>query len=109
MGPRRRLQRNARQPRNFREVLLKFVDDFQRALRFIFGSKWMKIRKAAEYGATFSFKRELYFIVHGAERVHALIDRIIPGRDAREVSNDVNLRDLGHARQVGRRVGSRAE
>ena len=94
-----RLQRNARQSGDFGEMLLKFVNDFQRALRFCLGSERMQICKARDTRDLFIQAR---VVLHRAraERVHALIDRIIPGRDAREVTNHVDFSYFGHAFEI---------
>src|SRR5256714_816908 len=72
------LQEHLAQAGDFREVLLKFVDDLERALRFSFRSERMQVRKVG-------YARDLLIqtrvVLHGAraERIHALIDGVIPG------------------------------
>ena len=45
-------------------------------------------------------------VLHGAraQRIHAVIDRIVPGRDARVVADDFDLADLGHLAQIFARL-----
>ena len=95
----RRLQRNAGQTGDFGEVLLKFVNHFERTLRFSFGSQRVKIRKARN-ARDFFVQARVIFHRAGAERVQAKVDRIIPGRDACEVANYVHLADFGQALEI---------
>src|SRR2546423_815409 len=72
------LQEHLAEITGLREVLLKFVDDLERALRFSFRSERMQVRKVG-------YARDLLIqtrvVLHGAraERIHALIDGVIPG------------------------------
>src|ERR1044071_8564057 len=58
----------------------------------------MKIGKAGD--ARYFFV-ETIVVLHlaGAERIHPLTDRVIPRRDAREMTNYVDFCDFGHAGQ----------
>ena len=68
-----RLQRNAGQAGDFREVLLKFVDNFQRALRLGFRSQRVKIRKAGDARHLFVQPRVVFHRAR-TQRIHAQID-----------------------------------
>ena len=63
MSTRSWLQRNARQAGNFRQMLLQFINHLQRALRILSLASGCRFANPG-MRATFSFSRELYFIVH---------------------------------------------
>src|SRR5436853_3306576 len=59
----------------------------------------MKVRKTVD-ARDFLVKPRVVFHRAGAEWVHALIDRIIPRRHAREVSHDVDFGNFRHAGEI---------
>src|SRR5437764_14569511 len=81
------LQGNPGETCDLGEMLLKLVNDLQRALRFCFSREWMKVRKSGD-ARDFFIKTRVVLHRARAKRVHALVDRIIPRRHAREVSDD---------------------
>ena len=93
------LKRDARQTRDLREMLLEFVNDFEGALRVALVSERMKICEPCDTRDAFV---EARVVLHRAraQRVHAEIDRIVPGGHANEVPNDVHFADFGHAFEI---------
>src|SRR6185503_9558088 len=59
----------------------------------------MKICKSWNPRHTFI---EARIVLHraGAQRVHANVDRVVPGRHANEVTDDINFADFGHAFKI---------
>src|SRR5215208_7567039 len=97
--PRGGLQRNAGQACDLREVFLEFVDYLQRTLCVRVVSQRMKISEARD--ARYSFVQSRV-VLHRtrAERIHAEIDRVVPGRHANEVSNHVDFTDFRHSVEI---------
>ena len=75
------------------------LDDAQRALGNLLGLIGMSVGDALDAGDDFVDAR---VVLHGAgaERIHAEIDGVIPGGEAREVADDFDLADLGHVAEV---------
>ena len=59
----------------------------------------MKVRKTVDAGY-FLIKPRVIFHRAGAEWIHALVDRIIPRGDAREVPHDVDFSDFRHTHKI---------
>jgi hypothetical protein len=93
------LQRHSRQTGDFRELLLQLINHLKRALRVFFISQGMQICKAGDAGHAF-IKTRVVFHRAGTQRVHAEIDRIVPGGHAHEVTDDVHFADFGHAFEI---------
>ena len=79
---------------DFDELIGERLHDAQRALRDLLGLIGMRP------GDAFEARHDLVdarVVLHGAgaERIHAVIDRVIPGGEAGEVADDLDLADLG--------------
>ena len=79
---------------DFDELIGERLHDAQRALRDLLGLIGMGSGDAFEAGDDLVDAR---VVLHGAgaERVHAEIDGVIPGGEAGEVADDLDLADLG--------------
>ena len=80
---------------------LQQAHDLERALRERFRLVRMRFGDAFEAGDEFVDAR---VVLHGAaaQRIHAEIDGVVPGGEAREVADDLDLAQLGHQAQVAR-------
>ena len=59
----------------------------------------MKVCEARDARDTFVETRIVFHRAR-AQRVHAEVDRIVPGRHANEVTNHVDFADFGHAFEI---------
>ena len=84
---------------DFDELIGESLHDAQRALRELLGLIGMGAGDSFEAGDDLVDAR---VVLHGAgaERVHAEIDRVIPGGEAGEVADDFDLADLGQVAEI---------
>ena len=97
------LQRDGVHAGDVDQAALQQVDDFENALGERFGPVGMR------FGQAFDARDELVHarvVLHGAraQRIHAEIDGVVPGGEAREVADDF---DLAQLRQQARRLAVR--
>ena len=99
MRARRGLQRDTRHARNFRQVLLQFVDQLDRALHRAVWLQGMDAREAGQYRHVLV---DLGIVLHGAgaERVEACIHAEIALRKVRIVAHDLDFAHLRQRREV---------
>ncbi len=78
---------------DFDELIGQRLHDAERALRVLLGLIGMGFGDRVEAGDDLVDPR---VVLHGAgaERIHAVIDRVIPGGEAGEVADDFDLADL---------------
>ena len=90
----RGLQRDGVHAGDFEQAALQQVDDFENALRQRVGPVGMGLGEAFNAGDQLVDAR---VVLHGAgaERIHAQVDGVVPGGEAREVANDFDLAQLG--------------
>ena len=90
----RRLQRDGVHAGDLEQAALQQVDDFEHALRERVGPVGMRLGQALDAGDELVDAR---VVLHGAgaERIHAEIDGVVPGGEAREVADDLDLAQLG--------------
>ena len=81
---------------DFEQAFLQIVKDAQAALRKFDRLIGMLGAEAVEARYEFVYAR-IVFHGAGAERIHAQINRVIPGGEAREVANDFDFADFGEA------------
>ncbi len=99
----RRLKGDRVHAGDFDEAALQQVDHFQNPLRQRVGPVGMRLGEALDAGHVLVHAR---VVLHGAgaERIHAQVDGVVPGREARKVADDLDLaqlRELGAQRTVG--------
>ena len=84
---------------DFDQAALQQVDDFENALRERVGAIGMGFGQALDAGDELVDAR---VVLHGAgaERIHAEIDGVVPGGEAREVADDFDFGELGELRRV---------
>ena len=89
-----RLQRDGVHAGDFDQAALQQVDDFENALRERVGAVGMGLGEPFDAGDGLVDAR---VVLHGAgaERIHAEIDGVVPGREAREVADDFDFAQLG--------------
>ena len=89
----RGLQRDRVHAGDFEQAALQQVDDFENALRERFGPVGMRLGQALDARDKFVHAR---VVLHGAgaERIHAEVDGVVPGGEAREVADDLDLAEL---------------
>src|SRR6185437_16384817 len=99
MSAGRGLERDRLHAGDFKQAILQQLDNFERSLRKRFGLIRMSLGNAFEARDKFVHAR---VVLHRAtaQRIHTEIDRVIPGGEAREVANDLNLAQLGQRRLV---------
>ena len=90
----RRLQRDRVHAGDLEQAALQQIDDFQNALRQRLGPVRMRL------GQAFDARHKLIdarVVLHGAgaQRIHAEVDRVVPGGEPREVADDLDLAQLG--------------
>ena len=98
------LQRDGVHAGDFDEAALQQVDDFKHALRERLGAVGMRFGQAFDARDEFVDAR---VVLHraGAERIHAEVDGVVPGGEAREVADDFDLAQLGQqARRFAVRI-----
>ena len=103
---RRRLQRYGVHSGDVEQAGLQQANDLERSLGKRLGLVRMRFGDALKARDEFVDPR---VVLHGAaaQRVHAQIDGIVPGGEAGEVADDLDLAQLGHNAQV--RAGSFAQ
>ncbi len=99
----RGLQRDGIHAGDLDELLAEHLHDAQRALADALRLIRMRLGQSHQPRDVLVHAR---VVLHGAraQRIHAVIDRVVPGGDAREVADDLDLADLGHLAQVFARV-----
>ena len=87
------------------QAALEQVDDFEDALGERVGAVGMGFGEALDAGDELVDAR---VVLHGAgaERIHAEIDGVVPGGEAREVADDLDLAQLGELRVCLSRCGA---
>src|SRR5688500_438437 len=95
----RRLQGNAGQARDFGKMFLQLMNDSEGPLRIFVSAERMKIREAGNARHLFV---ETRIVLHRArtQRIHTLIDRIVPRGHSNEVPDYVDLADLWHTFKI---------
>ncbi len=102
MCARGRLQGDRIHAGDFEQALLEQTHDFQAALREFLGLQWVLGGEAVEPGHEFV---DAWVVLHraGAQRVHAQVDRVVPGGKPGEVAQDF---DLAYFREACNAVAS---
>ena len=90
------LQRDRVHAGDFEEALFEELQNFQAALRKLLRLIGMLGGDAVEASDEFVDAR-VVFHGAGAQRIHAEVDGVVPGRETREVANDFDLADFGEA------------
>ena len=95
----RRLQGDGVHAGDFDELVAEHLDDAQRALRNLFRLVRMRLGQTAQARDRFIHTR---VVLHGAraERIHAVVHRVVPCGQAGEVADDFDLAYFGHLPQV---------
>ena len=99
MRSRRGLQRDRIHAGDIEQAGLQQANDLERSLGERFRLVRMRFGDAFEAGDEFVDPR---VVLHGAaaQRIHAEIDGIVPGGEAGEVANDLDLAQLRHQSQI---------
>src|SRR5437660_2141141 len=93
VSPGGRLQRDRIHTGDFEETVAESLDDAQCALRNLLWLVRMTVGNSLKARNHFVHAR---VVLHGAgaERIHTEIDSVIPGGQAREMTNDFDLADF---------------
>jgi hypothetical protein len=80
-------------------VLLQIVNHLEGALSVLLVGQRMEIRESADPRDAFVESR---VVLHraGTQGIHADVDRVVPGRHANEVTNNIHFAHFGHAFEI---------
>ena len=84
---------------DFDELLAQHLQDAQRALRNALRLIGMRLRQSRQPRHVLVHAR---VVLHGAraQRIHAVVHGVVPGGEAGEVADDLDLAHLGHVAEV---------
>src|SRR5712692_3841797 len=92
----RRLRSHRSESSYLRKTIFDSKDYFERALRQMSGSKWMKTGEALDASDLLVDARVVFHRAR-AQRIEPVIDAIVPGRQPGEMPNHIDFGELGHS------------